>query len=123
MTCIIVRHGAYEDYGRVSALFGREVPIVWDRRPPRNRPDTAPSARNPNRREKPSPSWTELGFVVVDRSAAWTRAAVHEPEYLVRDDGDADTGLDPVSWTVVEPDGMIDDLGRESIAVDRNSGN
>ena len=99
MTCIIVRHGAYEDYGRVSELFGCEVPVVWDRRPPRNRPDTAPSARNPNRRETPSPSWTELGFVVVDRSAAWIRAAVHEPEYL--DDTMATrTLLDPVSWTV-----------------------
>ena len=76
MTCIIVRHGAYEDYGRLSALFGREVPVIWDRRPARNRPDTAPSARNPNRREKtPPPSWAMLGFVVVERTAAWTRRA------------------------------------------------
>ncbi len=70
MTCIIVRHGAYQDHARLSALFGREVPVIWDRRPARNRPDTAPSARNPNRREKPSPSWTALGFVVVHRPVA-----------------------------------------------------
>ena len=76
MTCIIVRQGAYEEYGRLSELLGHEVPVIWDRRPARNRPDTAPSARDPNRREKPPPSWTALGFVVVDRPGAWTRAAL-----------------------------------------------
>ncbi len=80
MTCIIVRHEAYEQYDHLQASFGHMVPVIWDRRRARRRPladaDTAPSARNSNRRRKPPVSWTTLGFVVVDRPAVWARDAV-----------------------------------------------
>lgn len=73
MTCIIVRHGAYQEYERIYKAFGRLVPVVWARRRACNRPRsyTDPSASYPNVRQKPPPSWTGLGFVVVDRPAAW----------------------------------------------------
>ena len=71
MTCIIVRQGAFQQYDRLKQTVGHRVPVIWDRR------DTAPGVRYPNRREAPPPSWTELGFiVVVDRPAAWARAAL-----------------------------------------------
>ena len=76
MTCIIVRQGAFQQYDRLYAAFGHRVPVVWDRRRARSRPladaDTAPSASKPNRRETPPPSWTELEFVVIERTAAWS---------------------------------------------------
>ena len=82
MTCIIVRQGAYEEYDHLYAAFGHQMPIIWDRRHARSRPladaDTAPSASNPNRRQKPPVSWTTLGFVVVDRPAVWAAAALSE---------------------------------------------
>ncbi len=69
MTCIIVRHGAFQEYERMHAAFGHRVPVIWDRRRARTRPlahaDTAPSASNPNRRRKPPHSWTAFGFIVV----------------------------------------------------------
>ncbi len=78
MTCIIVRQGAFQNYEHLQAAFGHWVPVILDRR--RNGPldhaDTAPSASIPNRRRKPPPSWTALGFVVVDRPVAWTQAAL-----------------------------------------------
>ena len=64
MTCIIIRRGAYEEFDRLYNAFGHQMPILWDRRA---QADTAPSAYHPDRREPPSPSWTTLGFVVVDR--------------------------------------------------------
>ena len=80
MTCILVRPGAFMEYDRLNEAFGHRVPVVWDRRRARNRPlghaDTAPSARHPNRRQKPPLTWTALGFVVVDRPATWARAAL-----------------------------------------------
>ena len=71
MTCIIIRRGAYEEFDRLYNAFGHQMPILWDRRA---QADTAPSAYHPDRREPPSPSWTALGFVVVDLPAAWARA-------------------------------------------------
>ena len=80
MTCIIVRQGAFQDYERMHAAFGHRVPVIWDRRRARTRlrahAETAPSARHPNRRQKPPLTWTALGFVVVDRPATWARAAL-----------------------------------------------
>ncbi len=64
----------------MHAAFGHRVPVIWDRRRARTRlrahAETAPSARHPNRRQKPPTTWTALGFVVVDRPAAWARAAL-----------------------------------------------
>ena len=78
MTCIIVRQGAYEEYDRLKQTVGHRLPVIWDRR------HTAPGVRYlryPNRREAPPPSWTKLGFiVVVDRPAAWARAALSARE-------------------------------------------
>ena len=75
MTCIIVRHGAYGEYDRLKQTVGHRLPVIWDRR------HTAPGVRYPNRRETPPPSWTKLGFfVVVDRPAAWMRAALSARE-------------------------------------------
>ncbi len=80
MTCIIVRQGAFQQYDRLYAAFGHRVPVVWDRRRARSRQladaDTAPNARQPNRRQKPPLTWTALGFIVVDRPATWARAAL-----------------------------------------------
>ena len=72
MTCIIVRHGAYEEYDRLHKAYGHRMPVIWDRRRARSVPtttasETASSASIPNRRQKPPPSWTALGFVIVDR--------------------------------------------------------
>ena len=69
---IIVRQGAVPEYERLFKAFSDRVPVVWDRRLAQKRPaadsDTA-SARPQNRRGTPPPSWTALGFVVVDRPA------------------------------------------------------
>ena len=32
MTCIIIRQGAFQEYGRLHAALGDLVPIIWDRR-------------------------------------------------------------------------------------------
>ncbi len=78
MTCIIVQQGAFKAYERLQAALGDLVPIIWDRRRARTRSlahaETAPSASNPNRRQKPPLSWNTVGFVVVERPAAWVRA-------------------------------------------------
>ncbi len=78
MTCIIVRQGAFKEYDRLQAALGDLVPIIWDRRRARTRSlahaETAPSARHPNRRQKPPLSWNTVGFVVVERPAAWVLA-------------------------------------------------
>ncbi len=76
MTCIIVRQGAFEEYGRLYEAFGHLVPVIWDRRRADLDLDTAPSASHQNRRGKPPLSWTMFGYVIVDRSAGWTWAAV-----------------------------------------------
>ncbi len=78
MTCIIVRQGAFQDYERLHAAFGHRVPVIWDRR--RNGPlahaDTAPSARHPDRRREPPPSWTAFGYIEVGCPAAWRQATL-----------------------------------------------
>ncbi len=78
MICIIVRQGqlAFQDYDRLYEAFGHLVPVIWDRRRADLDLDTALSANHPNRREKPPLSWTVFGYVIVDRSAEWTWAAV-----------------------------------------------
>ena len=75
MSCIIVRHGVFQEYERLYAAYGHLVPVIWDRRADLDL-DTAPGAKRVNRREKPPLSWTAFGFLIVDRSAEWTRAAL-----------------------------------------------
>ena len=77
MTCIIVRNGAFEEYDFLRRAYGHLVPVTWDRR---RASDTAPSAYDPDRRGQPSLSWAALGFAIVDRPAAWVRAAVSADE-------------------------------------------
>ena len=32
MSCIIVRHGVFQEYERLYAAYGHLVPVIWDRR-------------------------------------------------------------------------------------------
>ena len=73
MTCIVRSGGTYDQYERLQKAYGHRMPVIWDRRRARNphtttSSETASSASIPNRRQKPPPSWTVLGFVVVDSS-------------------------------------------------------
>ncbi len=65
MTCIIVRHGAFQEYERLHAAFGHLVRVIWDRRRADLDLDTVPGVSYPNRRETPPLSWTAFEFIVV----------------------------------------------------------
>jgi hypothetical protein len=71
MYCLIVRRGDYEGYDRLYKAFGQLLPVIWERRRGERR-KAAQSVgieerRRGERRGSPPPSWTALGFVVVNR--------------------------------------------------------
>ncbi len=78
MTGIIVRRRDVQTYDRLYNAWGHLVPVIWDRRRtrPRAHADTAPSARHPDRRREPPPSWTAFGYIEVGCPAAWRQATL-----------------------------------------------
>jgi hypothetical protein len=68
MPCIVVKRGEFASYDHLYRAYGKQLPVVWDRR--RSRP-AAGEGQEPvtERRSTAIPiSWTYLSFVVAKDS-------------------------------------------------------